>query len=62
MKFMVWNETDCVPAAQEPFDTPEEAQAFVTQFSARYAAQGYYLTAQGQRIAPDDVELLVVPL
>jgi len=61
-KFMVWNDTDGVPAAPEPFDTPDEAWGFIDRFRKRYATQGYYLTAQGERISPDDVEFLVVPL
>ena len=57
----LWNETDQVFAAPDDFETEEQALAHAEAFRKRFAAQGYYLTAGGDRISPDDVELVVVP-
>ena len=59
--FMLRNETDQVFASPEEFETEAKAKAFAARFRKRFAAQGYYLTADRRRIAPDDVELVVVP-
>jgi len=58
---MLWNETDQVFASPETFETEANASAFAKRFRQRYAAQGYYLTADRVRIPPEEVELLVVP-
>jgi hypothetical protein len=58
----LWNETDQVFAAPEDFETEEQARAYAEAFRKRFVAQGYYLTADGDRISPDDVELVVVPV
>lgn len=60
--FEVWNRTDGLPAACEPFETIAEAQAFIDAFPKRFAVQGYYLTANRERIDPKDVELEIVPV
>ena len=57
--FILWNDTDGIPAWPEPFKTKRDALNFARAFRARYAQQGYYLTADGQRIDPKDV--LLVP-
>lgn len=57
---MLWNETDQVYASPETFKTKAKAAAFASRFRERFAAQGYYLTADGMRIAPEDLELVVV--
>lgn len=59
--FMLWNETDQVFAAPEEFKTEAEAMKYAAKFRRRFSAQGYYLTADGYRISPEDVELVVVP-
>lgn len=59
--YMLWNETDQLFASPEEFDTEAKAEAFAARFRKRFAAQGYYLTADRMRIAPEDVELVVVP-
>jgi hypothetical protein len=58
----LWNSTDQVFASPDAFETEKEAQAYAKAFRQRFAAQGYYLTADGYRISPDDVELVVVPV
>ncbi len=58
----LWNSTDSVFASPEAFENEEQAQAYAKAFRQRFAAQGYYLTADGYRISPDDVELVVVPV
>lgn len=57
--FILWNDTDGIPAWPEPFKTRRGALNFARAFRARYAQQGYYLTADGQRIDPKEV--LLVP-
>ena len=56
---LLWNETDQVYASPEEFKTEGEAEAYALEFRKRFAAQGYYLTARGERISPEDVELVV---
>ncbi len=57
--FLLWNETDQVYASPEAFNTEKEAEAYALAFRKRYAAQGYYKTAGGERISPDEVELVI---
>lgn len=57
----LWNETDQIFASPDDFETGEQALAYAEAFRKRFAAQGYYLTADGYRISPEDVELVVVP-
>lgn len=57
----LWNETDQVFASPDDFDTEAQALAYAEAFRKRFAAQGYYLTADGDRIPPEEVELVVVP-
>ncbi len=59
--FMLWNETDRLFASPEEFETKAKAEAFAIRFRKRFVTQGYYLTFDRRRIAPEDVELVVVP-
>lgn len=59
--FILWNDTDGIPAWPEPFKTKCEALTFARAFRARFAQQGYYLTADGQRIDLKDVILVPRP-
>lgn len=59
--FMLWNETDRLFASPDEFDTEAKAEAFAVHFRKRFVPQGYYLTFDRRRIAPEDVELVVVP-
>ena len=59
--FILWNDTDAVPAWPEPFKTKREALMFARAFRARYAQQGYYLTADRQRINLKDIVLVPRP-
>ena len=59
--FWVFNDTEGIYAWHEPFPTEDAAAAFAADFRRRYSRQGYYLTADGRRIAPEEIELLVVP-
>lgn len=58
-RYHVFNHTDGVWAWPFPMNR-EEAEEFVNEFPERYERQGYYLTASGERIRPEDVELEVV--
>ena len=58
--FMLWNATDGLYASQDEFETEAKAEAFAVRFRKRFVTQGYYLTFDRRRIAPEDVELVVV--
>jgi len=58
---ILWNETDGIPAWPEPFKTRRDSLNFARAFRARYARQGYYLTAEGRRINPKDIVLVPRP-
>lgn len=60
-EYALFNQTDQVFAWPEPFATRQEAEAAAREFRARFARQGYYLTVSGLRIAPEDIELEIVP-
>ena len=60
--FLLWNGTDQVYASPEEFKTEGEAHAYARKFRKRFATQGYYKTANGERISPADVELVVEPI
>ena len=59
--FWLKNMTDGVLATPRPFATRAKARAYAAAFRRRYEAQGYYLTADGLRISPKDIELVVDP-
>lgn len=59
--FMLWNDTDQLYASLDTFTTAAEAEEFAERFRRRFVTQGYYLTFDRRRIAPEDVELVVVP-
>lgn len=58
--YALWNDTDGVYAAPELFKTRREAQAYARAFRRRFAAQGYYLTADWERIPVSEVRLMLV--
>ena len=60
--FLLWNETDGVYASPEEFKTEGEAETYAREFRKRFAAQGYYKTADGTRISPEDIELVIEPV
>jgi len=59
--FKLFNETDQVYAAPMRFPTEAAAEEYAREFRKRFNVQGYYLTADGYRISPENVELMVVP-
>ena len=59
--FILWNGTDNIPAWPEPFKTRRAAMKFAAAFRARFAQQGYYQTAERERIDPKDVVLVARP-
>lgn len=58
--YQLLNETDQILAAPDVFKTKEQAEACADTLRQRFVAQGFYLTAEGKRIAPDDVKLIVI--
>ena len=59
--YFLRNETDGVLAAPYAFATRAKARAYAAAFRKRYEAQGYYLTSDGLRISPKDIELVIDP-
>ena len=60
--YMVMNVTDGIHASAEVYKTRAEAQAFINNFPKRFKFQGYYTTANQQRIKPEDIVLEIVPV
>ena len=55
----LFNQTDQVYASPDEFRSRAAAEKCARDFRRRFAVQGYYLTASGRRIAPEDVDLVV---
>lgn len=60
--YRLLNETDQILAAPDAFETAEQAEACADKLRRRFVAQGFYLTADGKRIAAHDVKLIVIPV
>lgn len=61
MGYAVFNRTDGVPAGFYEWDTEQEAQECIDKMRNTFKqVQGYYKTATGVRIDPDDVEYEIV--
>ena len=60
-RYMVFNRTDGVFAAADLLSL-RAARELVRCFRHRYAAQGYYLTAWGERVPADSVELEIIDM
>lgn len=60
--FGVFNATDGFFAHPEAFKTKKQAEEFILRFPLRYAAQGYYRTANREMISPNDVKLEIIAL
>lgn len=58
--WQVMNLTDGILASPDVM-SKSEAEIFVAQFPEKYSGQGYYLTAGGDRIKPEQVRLHIVP-
>jgi hypothetical protein len=59
--WMIFNSTDSVYFDPRTFGTKEDAAAAAEDHRAAYATQGYYLTADGFRIDPAEIEIEIVP-
>lgn len=59
--YQLWNDTDKILAAPDSFETKEQALECAKKLRKRFVVQGFYLSAEGRRIAPEDVRLLVIP-
>ena len=57
----VYNSTDGVLAWPGPLPI-SQAREFIREFAKRYERPGYYTTATGERIWPEDVELVLLDL
>lgn len=56
-EYMIFNSTDGVLFDPRTFHTVDEATVAAEEHRAAYTRQGYYLTADGLRIDPADIEL-----
>ena len=62
-QFLVFNYTDGIPAAREPFNTREEAEAFIREFPDNFrkrSGRETYKTSRLEHISPEDVDMQVV--
>lgn len=59
--YRLWNETDQLFASPRTYRSEKQAKADADIFRKRIEIQGYYLTVEGKRIAPEDVQLKIVP-
>ena len=59
--YHLFNETDQILAHPRKFASKNDAEAAAEKLRGRFKEQGYYLTAQGTRISPDEVRLVVIP-
>lgn len=59
--YLLFNETDQVYASPKMFKSEADAQVFAVSFRESFAAQGYYRTVRGERIAPSKIVLRVEP-
>lgn len=60
MHYGLFNATDGVYASPDSFKTRREARAFARAFRKRFERQGYYLTAERERIPVEAVELEII--
>ena len=58
-EYIIFNETDGIPAAPTSFPSREDAEKFVKDFPSRFKPQGFYLTSNYERINPQDVQLTI---
>lgn len=60
--YTIWNDTDDISASPLKFKTTQEANDEIKRIRKAFLDhQGYYFTANRDRIHPDDVEYRVVP-
>lgn len=58
-KWIVMNDTDGIQASQSVFTDRQSANDWMVEFPKRFYKQGYYKTAHGEKIHPDDIKLSV---
>ena len=58
--WQVMNLTDGILASPAEM-TKQEAENFIARFPTKYSSQGYYLTANGIKIKPEEVQLKIIP-
>ena len=60
-EYKVFNYTDNLYATDETFDKMKDAKAFISMFRSQFAKQGYYKDNKGNKIAPKDIDLEIIP-
>ena len=56
----VFNATDQIYASPKKFKDDQAAQKFIDELRATFKKQGFYLTANGDKIKPEELELTIV--
>ena len=59
--YKVFNYTDNLYATDETFDKMKDAKAFISMFRGQFDKQGYYRDNKGNKIAPKDIDLEIIP-
>jgi len=60
-KYIIFNATDSVLATSQVFTSQKKAQDKIQELRTMFANyQGYYKTAQGDRISPEDITYHVI--
>jgi hypothetical protein len=57
----IFNQTDSVYVSKKIFPTTEAARKFVDKYLDTYNKQGFYMTAKGDRIKPEEIRLILQP-
>lgn len=60
-EYKVFNYTDNLYATDETFDKMKDAKAFISMFRGQFSKQGYYKDNKGNKIAPKDIDLEIIP-
>lgn len=58
-KYLVWNATDSISTHPDFFDSIEKAERFIKEFRDRFRQQGYYRDNQWNKIAPENIQLII---
>ena len=60
-KVMIISVDDDLPINHDGPIEESEAQKFIDEFKSRFITQGYYFTANMERIPIDDLEFVIIP-
>lgn len=61
MQYLVFNYTDNIYASGQTFTSKSAANKFIKEFRDSFKAQGYYRDNRWNKIAPKDIDLVIIP-